>query len=113
MKLYAFYFSPTGSTKKVLNLVTSVWDCDIHFIDLSDHTIDYSHFNFLEDDVCIVAVPRFSGRVPQFIIPRLNMLSGKGNKTILIATFGNRAFDDTLLELQNTLENKGFICVSP
>ena len=36
MKIYALYFSPTGGTKKVLDILISAWDCEKEYIDLSD-----------------------------------------------------------------------------
>ncbi len=112
MKLYALFFSPTGGTKKVLDIICSVWDCQKEFIDLSSISKTDFSVSFEENDVCMVAVPSFSGRVPQFIIPLLQRLHGNKAKAILIASYGNRAFDDTLLELKDTMEQAGFLCYS-
>lgn len=111
MKVYKLYFSPTGGTKKVIDRISSVWDCQKVEIDLSDMKYELSNIVFEKTDVCIVAVPSFSGRVPQFIIPKLKGMKGIGVKAILVTTFGNRAFDDTLIELQDTLQSVGFCCV--
>lgn len=110
MKIYALYFSPTGGTKKVLNILISSWECEKKYIDLSDEENSLSHISFKNNDVLVVAVPSFSGRVPQFVIPKLQEFHGDGIKTILITTYGNRAFDDTLLELKDTLQSRGFLC---
>lgn len=110
MKLYALYFSPTGGTKRVLDLVCSAWDCEKEYISLPDMPKMNLSVNFTENDICIVAVPSFSGRVPQFIIPVLRDLHGNKAKSILITAYGNRAFDDTLLELKDTMEQSGFLC---
>lgn len=112
MKLYNFYFSPTGATKKVLDVICSAWECDKCYIDFSSHINNYSNIKFAPNDICIVAVPSFSGRVPQFIIPKLKTLKGCNVKTILVATYGNRAFDDTLIELKTILEKCDFLCVA-
>lgn len=111
MKIYALYFSPTGGTKKVLDTISSGWDCEKIEIDLSDNNCGLSEIIFEKEDVCIVAVPSFSGRVPQFIIPKLEQMNGTGVRAVLITAFGNRDFDDTLLELKDTLCLAGFRCV--
>lgn len=111
MKVYTLYFSPTGGTKKVIDIISSAWNCERISMDLSDGKYEWSDIAFEEKDVCIVAVPSFSGRVPQFIIPKLKEMRGNGTKAILIAAFGNRAFDDTLLELKDALSFAGFLCV--
>lgn len=110
MKFYALYFSPTGGTKKVLDIICSVWDCQKEYINLSDDPKMDLSISFNENDICMVSVPSFSGRVPQFIIPILQRLQGNKAKSILISTYGNRAFDDTLLELKDTMEKSGFLC---
>lgn len=112
MELFSFYFSPTGGTKKVLNAFLSIWNCEKHFINLADKTVSFENIIFGENDLCVVAIPSFSGRVPQFIIPKLQKLKSNGTKTIMITAYGNRAFDDTLIELKNTLEYSGFFCVA-
>lgn len=110
MKLYAFYFSPTGGTKRVLDIVCAPWDCEKEYADLSAIPKTALPMSFREGDLCVVSVPSFSGRVPQFILPILQKLQGNGAKAILISTYGNRAFDDTLLELKDTMEQSGFLC---
>ncbi len=110
MKLYALYFSPTGGTKKVLDIICSAWNCQKEYVNLSDITQGDFSIDFNETDICIVAVPSFSGRVPQFIIPILQHLQGNNAKAILISTYGNRAFDDTLLELKDSMDQSGFLC---
>ena len=109
-KLYAFYFSPTGGTKKVLDIFLGEWDCEKILIDLSDRNTDMSKYSFDKDDICIAAVPSFGGRVPQLVIPLLSKLKGAGAGAVPIVSYGNRAFDDTLLELSDTLSKSGFVC---
>lgn len=112
MKLYAFYFSPTGGTKRVLDEVLTAWDCEKHLVDLADRAADLGGISFEKDDVCLAAVPSFSGRVPPFIPQKLEKVQGKGAKAVLIVSYGNRAFDDTMLELKNSLETAGFRCIA-
>ena len=110
MKLYALYFSTTGGTKRFLDIICSSWNCQKEYINLPDIPKMDLSVTFHENDICIVSVPSFSGRVPQFIIPILQHLQGNKAKAILISTYGNRAFDDTLLELKDTMEQSGFLC---
>ena len=82
MKLYALYFSPTGGTKKVLDIICSAWDCQKEYIIISDIPQMDLSIAFNENDICIVSVPSFSGRVPQFIIPILQRLHGNKAKAL-------------------------------
>lgn len=110
MKLYSLYFSPTGGTLKAARLLCSAWSCEITEVDLSDRCLNTGNLQFEKDDVCIVTVPSFGGRVPQFIIPKLESMNGNGCRAVIATAYGNRDFDDTLLELKNTLEAHGFVC---
>ena len=108
--LYTIYFSPTGGTKKVADIVSRAlsnerenggWE--MKEIDLSPAGTDYSQYHFTREDICIVAAPSFGGRVPGLVLERLKEMEGGHAKTILAAVYGNRAFEDTLLELEDTL----------
>lgn len=111
MAMYIIYFSPTGGTKRVANFFTNLQNDKKIEIDLSsvDITGDYS---FKKEDVCLVAVPSFGGRVPKLAIDKLQHMKADHSKTILIAVYGNRNYDDTLLELKDTLQCRGFSCIA-
>lgn len=110
MKIYALYFSPTGGTKKTIELLISAWECEKQYIDLSTNNDSILEISFNKNDICVVAVPSFSGRVPGFVVPKLRKLCGNGIKAILVTAYGNRAFDDTLLELKDIMDKCGFLC---
>lgn len=120
MKLYTICFSPTGGTKKAADIISRAWDkengcqeaCEKNVIDLSLTEEDYSKYCFTEEDVCLVAAPSFGGRVPAPVVERLKKMEGRGARAILMAVYGNRAFEDTLLELEDTLLEAGFSCVA-
>ena len=67
---------------------------------------------FSPQDVCLIAVPAFGGRVPALALECLKTMQGNGARAVLIAVYGNRDFDDTLLELQNAAESCGFTCTA-
>ena len=112
MKLNLIYFSPTGGTKKVLDIISEEWNCDKREIDLSLAENAFSKYIFERDDICIVGVPSFGGRAPQVALSRIKQMSGGSANTILVAVYGNRAYEDTLLELEDTLEQCNFHCIA-
>lgn len=105
---YEILFSPTGGTMKTANLLTKEFSSEVRVVDLMDRKADFSAIPFSAEDLCIVAVPSFGGRVPAPAVKRLSKLQGNGAKAILMAVFGNRAIDDTLLELKDVLTQAGF-----
>lgn len=112
MSLYEITFSPTGGTKKVSGLFTEAYGAESTYIDLTDRTADFAAYSFRADDICIVSVPSYGGRVPDIAVSRLGQLKGNGAKAVLIAVYGNRDYDDTFAELQDTLQSAGFVCIA-
>lgn len=106
---YAIYFSPTGSTESIVKTIANKFG---HYeeIDLSQRTM--RSYTFTENDLCIIGIPSYGGRVPSIAIERLQHLNGKHAKAILVAVYGNRAYEDTLMELENTLNSKHFKCIA-
>lgn len=110
MGVYKIFFSPTYSTKEVVNIVGDVFGKSAS-IDLSI-MYEKENFNFCENDLCIVGVPSYGGRVPKVVLERMDSFKGNGAKAILITTYGNRAYEDTLLELQDFMEEHHFHCIA-
>lgn len=108
MSTYSIYFSPTGGTKKVITALTKPFGKDIQEINILSFENDYSVHQFNAEDLCFVAAPAFGGRVPDVVLERLKMMKADGAKAVPVAVYGNRHYDDTLLELKDTLEEIGF-----
>lgn len=120
MSNYNIYFSPTGGTKKVADVLainifaetveapaeSSYEDFDIC------HELPQTELNLKDHDVCIISVPSFGGRVPTVAVERLKKIHGNGAVAILNCVYGNRDWDDTLTELQDLLDAQGFRCVA-
>lgn len=105
MAFYSLYFSPTGGTKKVADILTRGWE-DVARLDL--RTEEHSGAAFQSGDVCFVSIPVFEGRVPTPAAARLKTMEGNGAYAILVAVYGARAVDDALLELGDILTERGF-----
>lgn len=103
MKIFEVTFSPTGRTKKIAHLFAESFNSEIVTVDLTSMKTDFSSFEIGADDVCIFAVPAYGGRVPGVTVDRIKQLRCNGAKAILIAVYGNREFEDTLVELYDTV----------
>jgi len=110
MSVYSLYFSPTGGTKKASDMVLNAFNVDT-YIDLSQANTDYSKYAFFKGDICFISVPSFGGRVPHIVLERLGKMKVDRAYAVLVVCYGNRAYDDTLLELKNTVEKMGFFAV--
>ena len=106
---YNIYFSPTGGTKKVADILVGHLGGEFCEVDICR---DIEKMSLQSCDVCLVSVPSFAGRVPAVAVERLKKITANGAKAILNCVYGNREWDDTLTELQDTLEGCGFVCVA-
>ena len=107
---YEITFSPTGGTKKSADLLSAAWS-EKTGIDLMKRQDDFTKYAFTAEDICLVAVPSFGGRVPAIATERLQMMQGGGAKAILVVVYGNRAYEDTFVDLEDTLKDRGFVPV--
>ncbi len=81
-------------------------------IDLADPEKDFSTCAVDEDDQVLIALPSFGGRVPTIATERLSRIAGNGAACTLICVYGNRAFEDTLAEMEDTARACGFNVVA-
>lgn len=112
-KITAVTFSPTGNTKKVAEAIAedlkNNLDLPMERVDLTPPEARKRTYAFGEEDLVIVGTPVYAGRVPNKLLPDLQgILTGGGASAVAVVTFGNRSFDDGLVELRNVLEDDGF-----
>lgn len=112
MSVFEIVFSPTGGTRKVSGLVAGALDKKTVTVDLTDSGLDFSAVSMTEDDVAVISVPAYAGRIPAVVADRLGMLRGNGARTVLVCVYGNRAFEDTLVELEDVAKRAGFRVVA-
>lgn len=112
MSVFEIVFSPTGGTRKVSGLVTGALDGNTVTVDLTDNGQDFRAVSMTKDDVAVISVPSYAGRVPAVAVDRLGMVRGNGARAVLICVYGNRAFEDTLVELEDVAKRAGFRVVA-
>ena len=109
MRIYQICFSPTGGTRTAAEIVCRALGGQIERINLMQHV---GPLFFSEEDVCLIAVPVYGGRVPEAALRGLRVMKGNGIPTVLMAVYGNRAADDALLELRDEVYACGFHVVA-
>ena len=73
--LYNIYFSPTGGTKKVADILVGNLGEEVCGVDIC---CDIEKMSLHVGDVCLVSVPSFAGRVPQIAVERIKKIAGNG-----------------------------------
>ena len=112
MSMFEIVFSPTGGTEKVSGLVTGTLDGNIVTVDLTDSGLDFHGVSMAKGDVAVISVPSYAGRVPAVAVERLGMVRGNGARAVLVCVYGGRAFEDTLIELEDVAKRAGFRVVA-
>lgn len=107
-ELKLVYFSPTGTTRKVIMEVARNIDLKSVSFDLTVHKEKRPSLQFKKDDFVLFGIPVYGGRVPQTFLEYFDLVKGEGTPAALIATYGCREYEDALLELKTEVENRGF-----
>lgn len=108
MNVYEICFSPTGGTKKAADILAGALHGEVTFVDLTDRNAGFRAVAPAPEDVAVIAVPSYAGRVPAVAVERLAAMKGGGAPAILVCVYGNRAWEDTLVELQDAAAAAGF-----
>lgn len=108
MNTVEIIFSPTGGTERVADIIGRHWSESPVRIDLCDPGTDFSGCVIGQDDQVLIAMPSFGGRAPAVAIERLKKIAGNGAQCTLVCVYGNRAYEDTLAEMEDAAKESGF-----
>lgn len=111
-RIFNITFSPTGGVQRVADRLAESLGQNPQSIDLCDRFLNTNSISFSPNDICVIAVPSFAGRVPAAAAERLQRLIGNGAMAVPAAVYGNRAYEDTLLEMKHILAKQGFRCIA-
>ena len=103
------YFSPTGTTQKVLeSIAKGITVEDVEHINLTLPEGARPTMPPFSDELVIIGAPVYGGRLPVHAINRFKQLKASKTLAIVIVVYGNREFEDALLELKNLATELGF-----
>lgn len=114
MKVHALYFSATNTTRKVTEAIADAAaerlgvTPEIHNITTLDQRKE--PLSFCADDLVIFGSPVYIGRVPNLIKPYMESIVGGGAVGVPVVVYGNRNYDDALIELRDLMVAGGFMC---
>ncbi len=112
-KIYAVYFSAVGNTKKAVEMlagkIAGELDVPWEAIDFTLPAAREQAYCFDKTNLVVFGTPVYAGRVPNKVLPFVQTLfEGNDALAVPVVTFGNRSFDDGLMEMRNELEEHGF-----
>ncbi len=104
------HFSPTGNTAKVVNAIGRKIAGDYYKeIEMAVPGNRGSARNFSSNELVIVGVPVYRGRVPEVMAEEIKRWKGDNTPAVILVTYGNRVVEDALLELKDLLTDQGFV----
>ncbi len=111
-KIWAVYFSGTGTTRRTVERIASglaeKLALPVEKVDFSRPQVRQQELRFDAADLVVFGTPVYAGRVPNVLLPFLQeKIVGGGALAVPVVLFGNRAYDDALMELRNILAADG------
>lgn len=111
-KLAVIYFSPTHTSRTTALAVAegmAELGAEAQDIDLTrPEAREGFALELGEGDVAVVGYPVYAGRVPRVLAEALAGVRGNGAAAVPVAVYGNRDFDDALVEMADLLAAAGF-----
>jgi len=111
-RTHLLFFSPTGTTAKIVQAIGEG-------VGLTTVEHNFTHLStaprlpvFRNKELVVLGLPVYMGRVPFAATPYLRTLKAEGTPCVIVGVYGNRAFDDFLVELEDVAGEQGFIVVA-
>lgn len=99
-------FSPTGTSRKVAMAVADSLSLENRVVDATYSTP--SGMCYKSDELLVVAVPVYGGKVAPLALQRLDAMRGSNTPIVLIVVYGNRAYEEALTQLNEFVHQRGF-----
>ncbi len=106
-------FSPNGTTRQVADAIAQGAGLPQR-LDLDRTAFDsrWTGADLRPGDLAVIALPVYYGRLPKLMVEFFRYVKAEGIPAVLAVTYGNRAYDDALLELKNESLEHGFVPVA-
>ncbi|MCP4352137.1 MAG: ferredoxin [Desulfobacterales bacterium] len=106
-------FSPTGTTKAIVQGVArGINQSTVELTDITKPDARKQQLQTSENELLVVAVPVYMGRVPALLSEWLNAIEARNTPAVCVVVYGNRAYEDALLELKDVLTKRGCIPIA-
>lgn len=116
-RVWAAFFSPVKNTEKITVTVcgAAAKMLGIETVDILDLTKPENREKpaaFGEGDLVVLGMPTYAGRVPNKVMPDIaEHITGTGALGAAVVTYGNRSYDDSLMELATLMKDDGFAVI--
>jgi len=103
------YFSPTRTSKQIVEgIAKGIPGGSIRHLDLTPPKAKRQEVRELQEELAIIGAPVYGGRLPRDAVSRLQRLKAKDTPAVVVVVYGNRAYEDALVELRDLAVEAGF-----
>ena len=102
------YFSPTGNVRRTLRKIAEGTGWETAEYDLTSFGARWQNYIFTAEDLALIGMPVYYGRIPAIAGEILRGIRAGNTPAVFVVSYGNRDYEDALLELKQKCEQKGF-----
>lgn len=106
-KAKTVFFSPGRKTGKIASTFSRFLGIEFERYDITSYKKRNTKIELNNGELVIFAYPVYGGRVVDIMVNQLENITFNNNSAVILAVYGNRAYEDALLEMQDLLEAKG------
>lgn len=97
-------FSPTGTTRTIIQGIgRGINQNTTELIDITKPTARKQRIELFKNELLVIAVPVYMGRVPALLNEWLHTIKAHDTPVVCVVVYGNREYDNALLELKNIM----------
>lgn len=106
--IHLIFFSPTRTTRTTLEAIATGTGCTMGTVLDLTRVAPTEHTRFGTDDLVLIGMPVYAGRLPALAVDRFQEIKGQGVDVVPIVVYGNRHYDDALIELYDLCREQNF-----
>jgi len=107
------YFSPTGTTKKIVaSIAQGINLSATETVDITTPERRKRQLRTSDKELLLIGVPVYFGRVQIDAIKWLRTIKAHNTPSVCVVVYGNREYDDALLELKDSVAEVGCLPIA-
>lgn len=109
--LHSYYFSASNTTGKIVKAIADNLGVDAAHHNMTPRGVSEASLP-ADGDIALFAAPVYAGRIPAVAAEKFRSIKGDGQKCVAVVVYGNRDYDDALVELCDLVTENGFQVVA-
>lgn len=110
MNANIFFFSATGTTKKIVKAFAEGLSCPVRYLDITQPVIR-ENIPLIESDLVVIAAPVYGERIHAIIIDYLKQINGNGKPLVVFSVYGNVGFGISLAQFEQYARENHFLLI--